>query len=104
MSTNLALNDLLSSQVIRLRPMASRSVVQGSEELLVFSQLSAFLISVFFSPLLRLNHTSFTLDLLQAMLFILRGTALLACQLSLWELGLSICAHRAPHKLVKMKI
>lgn len=48
MSPNLAFSGLLSSQVIRLRPMESRSVVQGSEERLVFSQLSTFLISVFF--------------------------------------------------------
>lgn len=105
-SPNLALSGDLSCQVIRLRSMVSKPVLQGLEELLVFSQLSAFLISVFFFSLspLKLNHTSLTLELLQAMLFILRGTALLACQVSLWELGLSICPHRAPHKLVKMKI
>lgn len=54
-SPNLALSGDLSCQVIRLRSMASKPVLQGSEELLVFSQLSAFLISVFFFFFLSLS-------------------------------------------------
>lgn len=54
-SPNLALSGDLSCQVIRLRSMVSKPVLQGLEELLVFSQLSAFLISVFFSLSLPSN-------------------------------------------------